>query len=109
MRIVWAMGEGTIREYHERTEEPRIPYTSFAYNIDNLHRKGYVKIRRVGITKLCFPLVTEEEYKKNFLSTVINLHFRNSYKEVVSFFAKNQKITAEELKEIIEIIERGEE
>ena len=30
MLIVWRIGEGTIRAYHEHTPEPRMPYTSFA-------------------------------------------------------------------------------
>lgn len=106
MLIVWRIGEGTIREYHEHTPEPRMPYTSFASVITNLERKGYVKHRRVGITKLCRPIISEEEYKRVFVSGFIDNYFSNSYKEMVSFFAKEEKISAEELKEIIDLIEK---
>jgi hypothetical protein len=33
-------------------------------------------------------------------------YFRNSYKELVTFFAKENKISPEELKEVIRLIER---
>ena len=32
-------------------------------------------------------------------------YFQSSYKELVTFFAKDKKITAQELKEIIDLIE----
>ena len=51
------------------------------------------------------PVVKEEEYKKKFMNTVVKNYFENSYKELVVFFAKEKKISATELKEIIEIIE----
>ncbi|TAM98042.1 MAG: BlaI/MecI/CopY family transcriptional regulator, partial [Chitinophagaceae bacterium] len=35
----------------------------------------------------------------------INDYFENSYKELVTFFAKDKKISSEELKEIIKMIE----
>ena len=41
--------------------------------------------------------------------SVVNNYFENSYKEMVSFFAKEQKISTDELKEIIDMIEKGRE
>jgi BlaI family penicillinase repressor len=35
--------------------------------------------------------------------------FSNSYKELVSFFAKEEKISADDLRDIIEKIETGKE
>lgn len=34
-------------------------------------------------------------------------YFKNSFREMVSFFAKEDKISPDELKEIIEEIEKG--
>jgi predicted transcriptional regulator len=105
MLIVWQKGEGTIREYHALSSQPLMPYTTFASVIKNLERKKYLKLRRIGTTNLCITLVGESEYKCRFMSGVIRNYFQNSYKEMVSFFAKEEKISAEELKEIIRIIE----
>lgn len=107
MLIVWQKGEGTIRDYHELSVEPRMPYTTFASVIKNLERKKYIKIRRIGTTNLCVPSIEEREYKRTFISGVIRDYFQNSYKEMVSFFAKEEKISVDELKEIIKIIEKN--
>ena len=42
-------------------------------------------------------------------SIVKNLYFENSYKEMVSFFAKDQKLSTDDLKDIIELIEKGKD
>jgi len=39
------------------------------------------------------------------MNTAIESYFNNSYKNVVSFFAKEEKISVAELKEIIKLIE----
>jgi predicted transcriptional regulator len=54
------------------------------------------------------PKISESAYKRHFLSGVVESYFDNSYKELVSFFAKEQKITAEELVEIIRLIEKSQ-
>jgi predicted transcriptional regulator len=55
------------------------------------------------------PLVSEAEYKRMFMKGVVHNYFENSYKELVSFFAKEQKLSADDLKEIIDMIEKGKE
>jgi BlaI family penicillinase repressor len=37
----------------------------------------------------------------------VNDYFQNSYKELVEFFAMDEKISADDLKEIINMIEKG--
>ena len=39
------------------------------------------------------------------MSGLVSDYFQNSYKDLVTFFASEQKISAEELKEIIKLIE----
>lgn len=40
------------------------------------------------------------------MNVAIENYFNNSYKNVVSFFAKEEKISVEDLKEIIALIEK---
>ena len=51
----------------------------------------------------------ENEYKRHFMSGVVRNYFENSYKEMVSFFAKDRKISTDDLKDIIDLIEKGKE
>ena len=69
----------------------------------------YVKAKRYGNTYEYRPLIEETEYKRTFLGGVVTNYFANSYKEMVSFFAKDQKISTDDLKDIIDLIEKGKE
>jgi predicted transcriptional regulator len=52
------------------------------------------------------PTIEEGEYKKKFMNGFVKDYFENSYKELVTFFAKDKKISREELQEIINMIEK---
>ena len=107
MLHVWQLKECAIKDVVERMEEPRSPYTTVASIFQNLENKGYLNKRRFGNVKVFKPKISEAVYKRHFLSGVVQSYFDNSYKELVSFFAKEQKITAEELSEIIQLIEKN--
>jgi BlaI family transcriptional regulator, penicillinase repressor len=107
MQAVWKTGEGHIKLFLENIPQPRPPYTTLASTIKNLEKKGYLTSRLVGNTYLYQPAIGEEEYKKQFLNGVVQNYFANSYKNLVSFFVKQQNLSAEELKEIIDMIETG--
>lgn len=107
MQAVWRTGEGVVKMFLEQMDEPRPPYTTLASTIKNLERKGYLQSHAVGNSNLYKPCVSEEEYKKKFMSGFVKEYFDNSYKELVSFFVDQKRLSAKELKEIIEMIEAG--
>ncbi len=106
MQAVWRTGEGNVKAFMEQMQDPP-PYTTVASIIKNLEKKGYLGSRLVGNAYLYKPLVTEEEYKKKFMGNVVKEYFDNSYKELVNFFVEQKKLSAKELKEIINMIEKG--
>lgn len=107
LQAVWRAGEGNIKAFMEFLDEDS-PYTTVASVIKNLEKKGYLQGRLLGNTYLYKPLVSEEEYKKRFMGSVVKDYFDNSYKELVNFFVEQKKLSAKELKEIIRMIEKGE-
>jgi predicted transcriptional regulator len=106
MQAVWRTGEGNVKAFMEHLDED-IPYTTVASTIKNLEKKGYLSSRLTGNTYLYKPIVQEDEYKKKFMGNVVKDYFDNSYKELVSFFVEQKKLSAKELKEIITMIEKG--
>jgi len=109
MLWIWQIGPCFIKDILAKFPEPKPPYTTVASIVKNLERKKYVKIKRHGNTYEYHALIPESEYKRTFMSGVVKDYFENSYKEMVSFFAKDQKITTEELQEIIQMIEKGKD
>ena len=106
MLHVWQLNECAIKDVVDRMEDPKPPYTTVASIFKNLENKGYLVKRRFGNVKVFKPMISESAYKRHFLSGVVQSYFDNSYKELVSFFAKEQNITADELEEIIRLIEK---
>ena len=104
MQAVWRTGEGNVKSFMENMDEPA-PYTTIASIVKNLEKKGYLSSRLVGNAYLYKPAITEEAYKNKFMNNVVKEYFDNSYKELVNFFIEQKKLSAKELKEIINMIE----
>lgn len=109
LMAVWKTGEGTVKAFLEQFHDPKPPYTTLASTIKKLESKGLVESRLMGNTYLYKAAVSEKDYKKSFISGVVKNYFSDSYKELVNFFVDQKKLSPKELKEIIDLIEKGNE
>lgn len=106
LQIIYRHGKGFIRDFIKSMDEPRPPYTTVASIVKNLERKGFIKGKHYTNTYEYSPTMNEEEFKSKYMSKVVESYFENSYKELVNFFVEKQKISPDELKEIIDLIEK---
>ena len=106
MLAIWKTGKGFVRDFLDQHAAPLPHYNTLVSTIKNLEKKGFVDHKLVGNINEYFPVIKEADYKKQFLTNVVKDHFSDSYKELVTFFAEEKKISAKDLKEIIEMIEK---
>lgn len=106
MHILWKLEKAFVKDVLAEIHEDKPHYNTLSTIIRNLEDKGYVTYNAFGKTHQYYPIVSKEDYKKKFMNTAIESFFNNSYKNVVSFFAKEEKISVDELKEIIDLIEK---
>lgn len=106
MLAIWQVGEGNVKAFMDLMSE-QLPYTTVASTIKNLEKKGYVSARLFGNVYVYKPAISEEEYKRKFMGNVVKDYFSNSYKELVNFFVDQKKLSAQELKDIVKLIESG--
>jgi predicted transcriptional regulator len=106
MQILWKLEKAFVKEVMNEITEDQPHYNTLSTIIRNLEDKGFVSHQSFGNTHQYFPIVKMEEYRKRFVNTAIENYFNNSYKNMVSFFAKEEKISADELREIIKMIEK---
>lgn len=107
MHILWKLEKAFVKDVLADMDTYERPhYNTLSTIIRNLEEKGYVGYTAYGKTHQYFPIVSKEVYKKRFMSTAIEHYFNSSYKNVVSFFAKEEKISVDDLKEIIALIEK---
>ncbi|WP_336066244.1 BlaI/MecI/CopY family transcriptional regulator [Mesoflavibacter sp. CH_XMU1404-2] len=105
MHILWKLEKAFIKDILAEYNDNKPHYNTLSTMVRNLEDKGYVSHEAFGKTHRYFPIVKKENYRKNFINTAIDNYFNSSYKNVVSFFAKEEKISVEELKDIIRLIE----
>lgn len=105
MHIIWKLEKAFVKDVLAEIREDQPHYNTLSTIVRNLEDKGYVSYQAYGKTHQYFPIVSKEAYKKRFMSNAIENYFNNSYKNVVSFFAKEENISVDELKEIIALIE----
>lgn len=107
LQILWRLEKGFVKDVLHEIKNDKPHYNTLSTIIRNLVDKDYVGYTAYGKTHQYFPIITKEAYRKRFFNNAIDNYFNSSYKNVVSFFAKEEKISVEELKEIISLIENG--
>lgn len=105
MHILWKLEKAFVKDILAEYKDNKPHYNTLSTMVRNLEEKGYVSHEAFGKTYRYFPILKKENYRKNFINTAIDNYFNSSYKNVVSFFAKEEKISVEELKDIIRLIE----
>ncbi|MFD2891308.1 BlaI/MecI/CopY family transcriptional regulator [Flavobacterium chuncheonense] len=106
MQILWKLKKAFVKDILEEITEDKPHYNTLSTIVRNLEEKGYVTYKAYGKTHQYFPIVSIEEYRKKFMNTAIENYFNSSYKSLVSFFAEEEKISADDLREILAIIEK---
>ncbi|MEE9364069.1 MAG: BlaI/MecI/CopY family transcriptional regulator [Cellulophaga sp.] len=107
MQILWRLESAFVKEVMVEIKEDKPHYNTLSTIIRNLEEKKYVSYTAFGKTHQYFPIISKEIYRKRFFNTAIDTYFNSSYKNLVSFFAKEEKISVSELKEIISLIEKN--
>lgn len=106
MKIVWLLGECSVRQIVAELPQPKPPYTTVASTVKNLLQKSYLEVLKEGMTYVYKPRIKADEYKQTFMDGFVRDYFKNSYKEIVSFFANEQRLSADDLKDILRMIEK---
>lgn len=106
MHILWRLKKAFVKDVLAEIMEDKPHYNTLSTIIRNLEEKGYVSYEAYGNSHQYYPIIALEDYRKTFMKTAIQNYFDNSYKNLVSYFAEEEKISAEELREILSIIEQ---
>jgi len=115
MHILWKAKRGFVKDLIEFLPDPKPAYNTVSTIIRILEKKGFVSHRAYGKSHEYYPLITKDEYKKQFMKSFVKRYFGNSFQEMVSFFAQDDDMSLDDLEEIKEWIseeikrQRGED
>ncbi|MDE5808269.1 MAG: BlaI/MecI/CopY family transcriptional regulator [Muribaculaceae bacterium] len=105
MNLLWDNGPLFVREMIDLYPEPKPHFNTVSTTVRILEGKGYVGHEVLGNSHRFYAIADKSDFRSRSLSAVIRDYFGNSYKSAVSALAEEEKISVEELKEIIDIIE----
>ena len=104
MQACWHLEKAFIKDIIAELPEPRPHYNSVATMVRILEDKGFLNHEIFGNTFRYFPLVSKDDYQKHAFDDMVKQYFNNSYPSMLAYFAKEQKISKEEIDDILEII-----
>jgi len=101
IRVLWDLEKASVKQIRERLPEPRPAVNTVSTIVRILESKGFVGHEKRGRGYVYFPLIKKEEYTQHSLRKMLNNYFDGSFKNLVSFFARREKLDIRELEEIL--------
>ena len=101
MQELWLLEKAFVKEIVDKLPEPKPAYNTVSTIIRILEKKGFVDHYAYGKTHQYFPLISKTDYTKSYFKNFLSGYFSNSFQEMVSFFAKEDKMSLSDLEEII--------
>jgi predicted transcriptional regulator len=106
MQIVWELEKASVRDAVAKFPEPKPAYTTVATVMNALEKKGFVDKIPAGKSHLFSVKISKDDYSGFKAGSLVNNYFNGSFSRMASFFAKDNKLSIQELEEMIEIAKR---
>jgi BlaI family transcriptional regulator, penicillinase repressor len=106
MQILWKLNEGFVNDIVEKMPEPKPAYNTVSTIVRILEKKGFVDHKAYGKTHQYFPLISKQEYTRSYMKNFMGSYFGNSFKEMVSFFAKEDNMSVGEIEKLMNEVKK---
>lgn len=108
MQVLWSLEKAFVKEIIAQLPDPKPHYNTVSTFIRLMVDKGIVAYEAFGKSHRYYPLLKEEEYKNKSIKNLVSDYFDNSVKGLVAHFAKEEQLSANDLRDIIRMIENEE-
>lgn len=107
MNHFWDKGAMFVRELLDLYAEPKPHFNTLSTMVRTLEANGYVSHKAYGNSYQYYPIVSREDYAGSSFKGIVSSYFNNSYLNAVSALVKEEKISLDDLKDLINQIENG--
>jgi BlaI family penicillinase repressor len=101
MQILWKLQKGFVKDIIEQLPEPKPAYNTVSTIVRILETKGFIGHKAYGKTHEYFPLISREKYTRFYLNNMIRGYLNGSFQNLVSFFAKENKLNAQDVEKLL--------
>ncbi len=106
MHILWSLGKGFVNDIMKELPEPKPAYNTVSTIVRILEKKGFIDHKAYGKTHEYYPIVTKKDYTSSYMKNFVQNYFEGSFKQMVSFFTKENNLSLNEIEEIKKLLEK---
>lgn len=106
MQVLWKLEKGFVKDIVAEMPDPKPAYNTVSTIVRILEKKGFVSYTAYGKTHKYFPMVSRDDYTRSYMRNFMRNYFSGSFKEMVSFFAKEDNLSISDLDELLEDVKR---
>jgi predicted transcriptional regulator len=107
MQVLWDLQETSVKEVIDKLPAPKPAYNTVSTIIRILETKEFVGHKQEGRGYLYYPIIDKETYSNQSLHKLMNGYFDGSFKSLVSFFVKENKMDVAELESILKEVNKS--
>ncbi len=105
MALLWEHGPMFVKDMLTLLPDPKPHVNTISTTVRILEDKGFVSHEAVGGSHRYAAAVEPSFFRSRTLAQVIKDYFHNSYASAVSALAEEEKISADELRDILRMVE----
>jgi predicted transcriptional regulator len=106
MHAVWQIKKGFLKDIIDVLPEPKPAYNTVLTVCRILVQKEFLTYIEYGKSFQYAPTLSKEEYSKQRLQSLKKRYFNNSNKQLLSFFIKENKISLDDLNDILKDLKK---
>jgi predicted transcriptional regulator len=107
MGFFWEKGPLFVKEMLAFYADPKPHFNTLSTIVRGLEEKGFLSHEAFGNTYRYYAVLSEEDFRKGTLRNVICKYFNNSYLSAVSSLVREEDISPDELRKLIDEVERA--
>ncbi|GAB7257012.1 BlaI/MecI/CopY family transcriptional regulator [Polaribacter sp. OB-PA-B3] len=108
MQVLWDLNEASVKDIIAILPEPKPAYNTVSTIVRILETKEFVAHKPLGRGFMYYPIIEKETYSNQSLHKLMNGYFNGSFKSMVSFFVKENKMDVKELESILKEVNKKE-
>jgi predicted transcriptional regulator len=102
MLVLWDLQKAFVKDIIEQLPEPKPHYNTVSTMIKILQDKKFVGYEAFGKSYRYFPLIPKQQYGSTSIKKMLSGYFNGSAQQLVSFFVKENKISLEDLEQLVQ-------
>ena len=105
MQVLWQLEKAFVKEIIEEIPSPKPAYNTVSTIVRILEKKGFVGYEAFGKSHRYHPLISKSAYASMATDKLMKGYFGNSVQKMLSFFVKENKISLNELDDMMKLLD----